>query len=56
MGRSITATPEGRGHFAYFIAAWAMPAWSLSASDLSVNSQENVSSVRPKCPKAAVLR
>lgn len=38
----------------YAFAATA--ARSLSASALSVASQLKVSSVRPKCPKAAVLR
>lgn len=40
----------------YRAAACAMPACSFSASALSVASHENVSSVRPKCPNAAVLR
>ena len=40
----------------YFAAAAATPAWSFSASALSVFSQVNESSVRPKCPNAAVFR
>jgi len=40
----------------YLTAAWATPACSLRASALSVASQLKVLSVRPKWPKAAVLR
>lgn len=60
IGRSAAAGRGSRiyrgiiGGSAYAFAATA--ARSLSVSALSVASQLNVSSVRPKCPKAAVLR
>ena len=57
---TVRARPQYRGFADPLItknyATAAAPAWSFSASALSVCSQLNVSSDRPKWPKAAVLR